>query len=305
MTTPIEGKPRPIFVTGATGNVGRELVAALQRKGAPFRIGDRAPESIKPSANCAVVRFDFLDPTTYAPAVAGCGSIFLLRPPAISNTRETLNRFIDVARAKGVDQIVFVSVAGAATNPIVPHHAVELHLRNGPPNWTILQPGFFAQNLESAYLSDICHHDRIYVPAGRGKVAFIDTRDLATVAVQALFEPAAHAGKAYTLTGQAALSFVEVAALLSQNVGRTIRYVPASAVGYLGHLLKARLPVAQALVQTILHVGLRFGQAATIDPTLSTLLGTAPLTMADYIRDHRNMWAKGAGESAKQYSVRE
>ena len=189
---------------------------------------------------------------------------------------------------------MFVSVAGAATNPIVPHHAVELHLRNGPTDWTILRPGFFAQNLESAYRRDICRDDRIYVPAGRGKVAFIDTRDLAAIAVQALLEPAAHAGKAYTLTGPGALSFVEVAAILSQNVGRTIRYVPASAIGYFRHLLKAELPFGQALIQTILHVGLRFGQAETVDPTLARLLGRA-LTMADYIRDHENIWAKHTG----------
>ena len=96
MTTPTQTTPRPIFVTGATGNLGRDVVAALQRKETPLRIGDRAPGSIKSIANCAVVRFDFLDPETYAPAVAGCVSMFLLRPPAISNTRETLNKFIDV-----------------------------------------------------------------------------------------------------------------------------------------------------------------------------------------------------------------
>lgn len=274
---------KPIFVTGGSGNVGREVVAALRRRSAVIRVGDR-------SLAQGDVRFDFYDPTTYADAVVGCDAVFLLRPPAISNTKATLNRFIDVARAAGVAQIVFVSVAGAETNTIVPHHAVEVYLRGGPPGWTILRPGFFAQNLESAYRDDICHDDRIYVPAGRGRVAFIDTRDLAAVAVEALLEPVTHAGQSYTLTGPAALTFTEVARLLSAAIGRPIRYEQASTIGYTLHLLNAGLPVAQALVQTVLHVGLRYGQAETVDPTAARLIGRAPLTMYDYVRDHREQW---------------
>jgi len=281
---------KPVFVTGASGNVGREVVTALQRRNASMRLGDRSPSRIDAASGQSLVRFDFLDQATYAPAVAGCEAVFLLRPPAISNTRATLNRFIDVARSAGVAQIVFVSVAGAANNPIVPHHAVEVYLRAGPPGWTILRPGFFAQNLESAYRNDIRDDDRIYVPAGRGRVAFIDVRDLATVAVEALLDPATHAGQAYTLTGPAALSFTEVARLLSSTLERTIRYEPASTIGYAVHLLRAGLPFSQALVQTLLHVGLRSGQAASVDATLPRLLGHAPLTMADYIGDHRDRW---------------
>ncbi len=278
-----------IFVTGASGNVGREVVRGLQSRGTAFRIGDRSPAAITTSG-AETVAFDFLDATTYRSAVTGCNAVFLLRPPAISNTRKTLNKFIDVTRAHGVRQIVFISVAGAATNPIVPHHAVEVHLRGGPPGWTILRPGFFMQNLGSAYRADIRDDDRIYVPAGKGGVAFVDTRDLASVAVEALVDPEAHAGQAYTLTGSETLSFSDVAALLSAELGRTINYHPASIFGYVAHVLKSGLPLAQALVQTVLHVGLRLGQAEEIDPTLLQLLGHPPMTMAAYVRRNRDMW---------------
>ena len=281
---------RRIFVTGATGNVGREVVVALRNAGVRFRIGARKPGGVEAAPNQDVVAFDFLNAATYRPAIADCNAIFLLRPPAISNTRDTLNRFIDVARDANVDQIIFVSVAGAGSNPIVPHHAVERRLQEGPPGWTILRPGFFAQNLESAYLQDIRDDDRIYVPAGRRKVSFIDTRDLADVAVRALLEPRLHSGQAYTLTGPEALSFAEVADLLSAELGRPIAYSPASATGYMRHLVKAGLPVSQALIQTVLHCSLRFGQAEVIDPTLVRLLGRPPRTMAEYIRDRREIW---------------
>lgn len=279
-----------VFVTGASGNVGRDVVAALSQRGVPMVIGERSTSTARTADGQSSKHFDFLDPGSYLTAVNGCSAVFLLRPPAISNTKATLNRFIDVARSAGVEQIVFISVAGAASNPIVPHHAVELHLRTGPAAWTILRPGFFSQNLQTAYLEDILVDDRIYVPAGSGQVTFVDTRDIAAVAVDALLRPEVHSRQAYTLTGAEALSFLEVADLLSGTLGRPILYQPAAAIGYVYHLLNSGHPLAQALVQTVLHVGIRFGQAAHVDPTLARLLDRKPLTMAEYVRDYRHAW---------------
>ena len=89
----------------------------------------RKPATAPSPVGIDAVRFDFLDSRMYGLVVAGCDTVFLLRPPAISNTKRTLNIFLDVARTHAVSQVVFVSVAGAADNPLVPHYAVEQHLR--------------------------------------------------------------------------------------------------------------------------------------------------------------------------------
>ena len=232
------------------------------------------------------------DPGTFPGAVEGCETVFLMRPPAISNTKDTLNVLIDAARKAGVRQFVFVSVAGAGDNRIVPHHAVEQHLRTGGRDWTILRPGFFAQNLASAYRDDIVEDDRILLPAGDGQASFVDLRDVAEVATNALVAPERNVGETYTLTGPEAYSFKEVARILSASLGRSIRYVPASAPGYFLHLLRGGAGAGQAVVQTILHVGLRFGQAETVDPTLERLLGRRPRDVEQYVRDHRDLWTK-------------
>ena len=78
-----------VFVTGASGNVGREVVNCLHAAQAPYRIGARRPATAPASGE--VVAFDFLDPSTYVAAVCGCSSLFLLRPPAVADTRKTLN----------------------------------------------------------------------------------------------------------------------------------------------------------------------------------------------------------------------
>ncbi len=279
-----------ILVTGASGNVGTAVVECLRTRQVSFRIGTRKLNSIDAQNGIEAVSFDFLDARTYRSTVQGCTAVFLLRPPAIADTRQTLNRFIDVARSEGVQQIVFVSVAGAADNPLVPHHAVEQHLKQ-KADWTILRPGFFAQNLGDAYRDDIVQDDRIFVPAGSGRVAFIDTRDIAEVAVNALIDPIPHQAQTYTLTGAEALTFDQAASILSEELGRTIVYVPASVAGYGLHLLRRRMPLAQILVQTVLHVGLRFGQAETVDD-IEKVLGRQPRILRNYVHDYRDLWLK-------------
>jgi uncharacterized protein YbjT (DUF2867 family) len=216
--------------------------------------------------------------------------MFLLRPPAIADTKRTLVPFIDTAREQGVGHVVFLSVAGAEKNTFVPHHAVEAHLRARGHQYTLLRPGFFAQNLQDAYRRDIIEDDRLYVPAGRGRVAFVDLRDVAEVAALALCEPAAHHAKAYTLTGPEAIGFEHAAELLSGVLGRAIRYEPASVLGYVRHLRHRTLPWGQVAVQTLLHVGLRLGQAKAVDPTLASLLGRPGHTLREYVRDHAEVW---------------
>jgi uncharacterized protein YbjT (DUF2867 family) len=279
----------PLLVTGATGNVGREVVRALLEAGEPVRVGVRDPASARLPAGVEVVRVDFEDPSSFAPAVGGARGLFLLRPPAIARVGPTLNRLADVATAGGVRHGVFLSVAGAERNRVVPHHRVERHLaRSGRP-WTVLRPGFFAQNLTGPYRDDI-RAGRIVVPAADGRVAFVDARDLGDVAADALRRPEVHAGRAYHLTGPAAVPFAEVAELLSAVLGRPVRYVPASVRRYVGHLRAQGLPAAQVLVQTVLHVGLRRGDAEEVDPTLPHLLGRPARTVAQFVADHAEAW---------------
>ena len=275
----------PVLVTGATGNAGREVVGELRRRGIPCRLG-----VTDVTVDSDAVHLDFNSSDTFDSAVRGCRAVFLLRPPPISDTQRTLNVFVDTARRNGVSQVVFLSVAGAANNRWVPHYAVEKHLESGPDHWTILRPGFFSQNLSSAYLQDIVTNNQIFVPAGMGRIAFVDLRDVASVAVDALLEPEQHSRAAYTLTGPSAHTFHEVAAFLTRATEREIGYHPASILGYVQHLRKAGLKWGHCLVQTVLHVGLRRGQAEQVDHTLRNLLGREPIAVEQFVSDHAEVW---------------
>lgn len=277
-----------MLVTGASGNAGREVVAALSRRGIAVRRAARAGgDASAPDA----VPFDFEDRGTWGAALAGASGVFLMRPPALTDMRETLVPFARAAREAGAGPIVFLSVAGAERSRWVPHRAVEDALA-GDPSATILRPGLFAQNLQDAYRRDIVEDDRLILPAGRARVAFVDLRDVGEVAAMALGDPRAHGGRAWTLTGRLAARFSAVAEALTRALGGPIAYRAVSPPAYMRHLRRRGLGWGAVAILTALHVGLRLGQARDVDPTLASLLGRPPRSVFDYVRDHADLWRR-------------
>ncbi len=282
----------PVVVVGASGNVGSAVVRSLAAADIPVRAGGTNVHKLQERyPGVPAARLDFADPRSFASALEGASGLFLLRPPPISRVGPTLNALLDEADKAGLAHVVFSSVAGADSNRIVPHHRVETHLARSTLSWTILRPGFFAQNVADAYRTDIVEQNRIQLPAGAGRAAFIDVRDIGDVAAVIFADPRAHRGVGYLLTGPQALDFDEVAGLLSAELGRTIRYEPVSVMTYLRHLRQQGLPLAQVMVQTVLHAGLRHGQAELVDLTLPRLLGRPARTFPAYLHDVRSTWA--------------
>ncbi len=283
-----------VLVTAASGNVGREVARECSEQGFTVRVADRDRSRLgQRFPQTEAVALDFFDPGTWKPALEGCQFVFLVRPPPVGNMRATLNPFIDLAYVSGVEHVVFLSVSGADKMKWIPHRKVELHLETTGRRWTLLRVGFFAQNLQDAYRRDILEEGRLYVPAGEGKVAFVDVSDVAAVAARVFREPPRFEAKTLTLTGPVALTFEAVAGTLTHVLGRPVRYQAASALGYAAHLRRARgLPWMQVIVQTILHLGLRKGNAELVDPTLQELLGRAPHTMLEYVTRAAAIWQR-------------
>src|SRR5207244_6729862 len=125
----------------------------------------------------------------------------------------------------GVLHIVKLSAIGVddETQPtaIKSHGANERHILESGVAFTFLRPNSFMQNFITYFPP---RDGTIYLPWGNGKASFVDTRDIAAVAAEALTSDG-HEGKTYTLTGPAALGIAEVASILSGMAGREINYV--------------------------------------------------------------------------------
>ncbi len=275
-----------VLVSGPTGTVGAPLVALLTERGTPVVAGARDPSRFGGAVPCRAL--DFERPQTFPAALDGITRVFLMRPPAISDTTRYLAPFVEAAQRFGVEQVVFLSVMGV--NRVMPHWAVERDLRASTMAWTFLRPAFFAQNLQTAYRDDIRDHDAIRVPAGLGRTSFVDTRDVAAVAALVLGDPGPHVGAAYTLTGPGALNYHQVASLLSVELGRPITYQPPTLLAYRRTLLRHGFPGSYVTVQLLINLIARVGLAAHITDTVPRLLGRPATPLATYLHDHRRYW---------------
>jgi len=279
-----------IVVTGATGNVGAELVRLLATTPHPLRAavpeGAAAREQLGDSIAC--VPFGFDQHHTHAAALEGARALLLMRPPHLADVR-VFAPTIEAAKSAGVSHVVFLSLQGVERNPVVPHHRLERLLRGSGLPWTFLRPSFFMQNLSTVHRDDIRHRSRIFVPAGRGRTAFIEVRDIAAVAAKVLTEPG-HEGQAYELTGSEALTYVEVADIIGAALGREVRYEHPSAVRFWREMRAHGHPAAYATVMTALYGVASLGLAAHLTDSTERLLGRAPIGFAQFARDHAHLW---------------
>ncbi|MEV4411834.1 NmrA family NAD(P)-binding protein [Catellatospora sp. NPDC049609] len=282
-----------ILVTGASGNVGTVVARALTDSGAAVVAATRSGRAV---GGARGVVFDFTDAATWPGAFADIESMLLVRPPAVGNVRRDLLPALSAARAHGMRHVVFLSLQGAERNRLVPHATVEAWLRGSGMRWTFLRAGFFCQNLSTVHAADIRDQDRIMVPAGDGATSFVDAHDIGHVAAAALLDPGTHAGRAWTLTGPHALTYHDVAALLSAELGRTIAYPRPGALAYARHARhRLRMPWPMVAVTTAIYTTARLGLAAAVTGDVRAVLGRDPIDFAEFAHRERDSWTTTPG----------
>ena len=231
-----------ILVTGATGTVGSEVVKQLLSAK-----GQKEDIIVKAAARSAnddtfrdfgvqVVQLDYNKPDTLSSALRGIDKLFLLTPFQ-SDMVDLTSNLVNEAKNVGVRYIVKQSVLGADAEPGITssrlHRQAEKVIEESGIPFTFLRPNFFMQNFVTFYSHFIKTQGAFYVPAGDAKASFVDVRDIAAVAVQALNGSskngtANHIRKAYDITGGEALSYGQAAEILSKEIGKKVNYVNIS-----------------------------------------------------------------------------
>jgi uncharacterized protein YbjT (DUF2867 family) len=281
------------LVIGATGTVGSALVAELARRQTPTAAATRDPSRHALPAGVTPVAFDYADDAKVQSALVGIDAAFVLAPPGLDGQAGHWARLFERAKAAGVRHVVLMTAKGAGAD--TPHGQGEAALQASGLGWTLLRPTFFAQNFATYSGESIRREGAFYYPAGDGRAAFVDARDIAAVAAEALVNPETHAGRAYELTGPAALAMGEVADVLSRVLGRAIRYVDPGEDGYRQALEANGLPPALAGTFTYLYaVVVKSGWAAGTSEDVARVLGRAPTSFEQFARDHVSAWALSA-----------
>jgi uncharacterized protein YbjT (DUF2867 family) len=282
----------PVLVTGAPGNVGTPLVQELLRLGAAVRVAAWDVEVARAAFGDAVevVHFDFERPETFRAAFAGVERMFLLRPPQIADVDGVIVPALRAALASGVQHVVFLSIQGAEKNRVVPHRKIEDRLRTSGMAWTFVRAAYFMQNMSTTHAPEVRELDEVWVPAGRrSRTAHVDARDVAAVAARALVEDG-HAEKAYTPTGPAALTYDEIAAMLTDELGRPIRYADPNLVAYWRRMRGRGMPRGMVGVTLGIYTAARLGIADGLSDDVERITGRPPIPMRQFVHDARDAW---------------
>ncbi|MBC7139803.1 MAG: SDR family oxidoreductase [Defluviimonas sp.] len=283
-----------ITVFGATGTTGAPLVDALLAKGAKVRAVTRDPAKLDAlkAKGCEAVTANFTDPAALERACAGAERIYLVTPAHLDMRRWKANA-IEAAKAAGVRHVVLATGLGASPKAKVTfgrwHSETQELLKQSGMDWTFVQPTYFMQNLlwqaQGIAKTGIYHDDL------GGPVAWIDARDIADVAAEAL-TGSGHEGKTYGLTGPEALTGADIAAILSEVTGRPITCAPLSAEDSKAAMIAGGMQdeVAAAMVE-LASIAPK-GYLAGIETTVSDLLGRPARRFRDFVAEHRDAFVQ-------------
>ncbi|AQR74973.1 SDR family oxidoreductase [Sphingomonas sp. LM7] len=227
-----------ILVTGATGNVGRNVVEQLVTRGADVRALVRDPAKASFAADVKVVQGDLLDVDSLRSAMSGVSTLFLLNGVVSDEYTQALIA-LNVAREAGIERIVYLSVIHSDIYVNVPHFAgkfgVERMIEQLGMNATILRPAYFMDN--EIGIKDVVIGYGVYpMPLGDKGLAMIDARDVGEIAALELIRRERSATPLpidrINLVGPDTLTGADAAAIWTEVLGRTITYPGSDTAGF-------------------------------------------------------------------------
>lgn len=280
----------PILVTGATGTIGQALVKQLQDRGAKFAVmSSRLGLEV---GGQTTVLGDMADPASLHQAFTGVETLFLLFPYQ-ANAIALARNAVHAAQLAGVKHIVRSSGAGAdASSPVSiarMQGEIDQLIEQSGIEYTLLRPNGFMQNWVNFAAGQI-KAGNYAAPNGDGAISVIDVRDIAEVAAIVLTDPAAHAGKSYSLTGGEALSTAQQVAMVAAAAGRPVRYDDITEAQAKAAMLGWGMdPQVVEWTLSLSHV-YKQGWGAGISPDVQMLTGHAPRRFADFVAENAAAW---------------
>jgi uncharacterized protein YbjT (DUF2867 family) len=237
-----------------------------------------------------VVSFDYGDRTGCETALSGVETLFLVSGSE-SRDRITQHRtVVDAAAAAGVRQIVYTSFVRATPDATFTlardHFATEEHIRASGVGYTFLR-----DNLYLDFVPSIVGEDGVIRgPADDGRAAVVAREDIARVAVEVLRDPPAHLGATYDLTGPQALTFSEMAVLLTKGLRRSIAFHDETPAEAYASREAYGAPGWQVDAWVSTYLAVAAGDLATVTDDVERLTGKPPMSLAQFLAretDHR------------------
>lgn len=199
-----------ILVIGGTGKTGRKVVEGLQKQQQNVRIGSRSQNPT----------FEWSQPATWRQALAGMDKVYISYYPdlAVPGAFDAIQGLVEVAKTVGVKKLVLLSGKGEKEaercEEVVAHSGLD---------YTLVRASWFNQNFSESFLLEPILAGHVALPMPETKIPFVDTGDIAEVAVEALLQDQ-HNGQIYEITGPRKLTFKDAIQEIGEGIGRQIHF---------------------------------------------------------------------------------
>jgi NAD(P)H dehydrogenase (quinone) len=276
-----------IVVTGATGQLGRLVIAALLKKKSPSNITaavrnkDKARELAAWGVNVRIADYD--QPRDWDQALAGADRVLLISSSEVGQRTRQHRSVVDAAKRAGVKLLAYTSVLRADSSPLglsAEHRETEAMIRASGMPHVFLRNGWYTENL-TAGIPGVLAQGVMYGCAGSGRISSAARIDYAEAAATALLADN-QAGRMYELAGDTSYTRAELAAEISRQSGKNVIYVDVAEAEYREALVKAGLPEPVAALLADSDTGISRGALFDDSRQLSKLIErpTTPLSMS-------------------------
>lgn len=268
-----------VLVTGATGTTGSRVAGQLAARGVAVTAASRSGAGPHGTRG---IRFDWYDSSTHEEALAGVDCVYLVPPSRDADPQAVMVPFLKRARDAGVRRAVLLS------NSVIPQGgpgsgAVHEAVADMFGEWAVLRPSWFMQNVtgDHPHARSIRARHVITTATGNGRVGFVDAHDIARVAVEALLSPAP-LNTDLILTGPEALSYDDVAAILTDISGQTITHVHVSVAELRALYGTSGLPAASAQFLAALDEAIAAGIENRTTDVVERTTGSPPRSFREF-----------------------
>jgi NAD(P)H dehydrogenase (quinone) len=285
---------RTLFVTGASGHLGRRVVELLLEKGAGKIVaGTRKPEKLADLAARGVVvrQADFEDPQGLTAALVGVDSVLIISTDAIDRPGRRLAQHraaVAAAVSAGVKHAVYTSMPNPETSPVVfapDHLGTEQALKASGMSWTILRDCWWI-DYQIPTLAAAVASGQLISATGQGGAPYVTREDCAQTAAAALASPDT-GNKTWNITGPDLVTYADLASLAGELSGRPVTYVPVTPEERTAQLIAAGTPefIAKLLVSS--QVAISQGKMGTPTTAVKELTGRVPTSVREFLSKHR------------------
>jgi uncharacterized protein YbjT (DUF2867 family) len=278
-----------ILITGATGNIGMEVIKYLFKCNTTNRIVagvrniEKAKLSLKNFPSLDYTVFDFEDPSTFDKSLHDIDIIFILRPPHIADINLYFKPLILKIKEHGINKVVFLSVLGAEKSKIIPHNKIEKFIVDNQLDYVFLRPSYFMQNLTTTLWSELHNQRMITLPAGNAKFNWVDIENIAEIAAMVLAKFDQYKDTCIEITGTENENFENVVATINQQIQNKIKYRVVSPFLFYKLKKKEGMETGMIVVMIMLHILPRFQKEPYISDNYEKITGNKPTTLSQFV----------------------